>query len=171
MIVAQIAQTFAEDSTSVGGLIMPTWVLWIIALSTIIVAVRTIWSKAIKPIVSGMRTIHATYERMEGYDDRIKSIETNTNQLTRNSGSHLADAIYRIETAQTEDRKILDAHVSDAKKQIAMGAEKEAAILAEISDVWKNLAARDTVKAALKTAETIERSESEGVKPDNDLRN
>lgn len=160
-MICDVARIFAEGDTSIGGLVLPTWILWIIALSTITVAVRTVWSKAVKPIVSGMRTIHKTYERMDGYDARIRSIEDNTRQLTRNSGSHLADAIYRIENAQKDDRKALDDHVTEARTQITEGQVKEAAILAQISDVWKTLAAKDAVKAAVKAAEqTRERGDT-----------
>jgi hypothetical protein len=151
-VIHSVILAIGEDNTSVAGLAMPTWVLWILALAAIAGAIHTLWTKAVRPMVRAAKTIHDTYEKVLEYDDRIEHVEQNTKQLTRNSGSHLADAVYRIE-------KGLDDHVVEAQRQIELGKEKEAGILAEISEVWKTLAARDTVKAALKTAEKIEENE------------
>jgi hypothetical protein len=134
-------------ATDIGGLILPTWILWVIAIATIVGAGHTIWTKAVRPVVRGMKTIAKTYEKVSEYDDRLKMVESHTKELKNNSGSSMRDAVDRIEKTVNGNTKNIDAHLKWANNQTLE-------VQQEIREVWKTLAARDVVDAALHVTET-----------------
>ncbi len=152
--------TVLDATSDIAGVQMPNVILWVLALAAIAGALHTLWTKVVKPFSRMVRTIHATYEKVMEYDDRLNDVENNTAQLTRNSGSHVADAIYRIESAQSDMKEQIDTHKVSLADHLLWSTNEAAAIRGEVSEVWKTLAARDTVKAALKTAEIIDAQET-----------
>lgn len=122
------------------GVPLPDWALWLVAAAAVVTALGVLYRKVVKPLVRAASRVHEIYD--------------NTAQLTRNSGTHLADAVYRIEAEQQnqrieaeEDRKALAVHVQQAQD--------------ELVKVWQHIAARDVVKSAAKTAESIDHAERE----------
>ena len=143
MTAKEIVLAAAADQTSVAGIVMPTWVLWILAISIIVGAAHTIYTKAVVPLGKVFRRISAIYEKVMEYDDRLKTVESHTVQLKNNGGSSVKDAVDRIEVAQAETSAALREHLDWARDEFAQ--------------VWKGLAARDVVSAAEKANEKIER--------------
>lgn len=141
MLFAWVADNLDQDTT-VAGLGMPNWVLWILAISIVAGAMHTIWTRIIKPISKGFKVIHKTYEQVMEYDERLEHVETHTKELARNSGTSLRDAVDRIEVRQAHDGNVLAEHLEWSQS--------------ELLKVWQNLASRDAVEAAAKTAELID---------------
>lgn len=63
----------------------------------ILTSLGIIWVKGVKPVVIGVRKIGAVFDKVMEYDERISEIEQRTRQLTNNGGSHMKDAVERIE--------------------------------------------------------------------------
>jgi hypothetical protein len=54
-----------------------------------------------EPERPGVKARPGVMERLSGIEERLRTVEADTAQLQRNSGSHLADAIARIEEKLT----------------------------------------------------------------------
>lgn len=135
----------AQEAT-VGGLQMPLWILWLLAIAMVVGAGHTIYTKAYKPLVGIAKKIHSTYEHVMEYDHRLNEVEKNTRQLTRNSGTHLADAVYRIEEGQRVNAHNLREHTDWSNEQFVK--------------VWQGIASRDITAAAHEAAKAIEEGEN-----------
>lgn len=127
---------------------LPSVAQWLVVAAALCAAYWTIWHKAVRPIASIARKIHGTYEKVMEYDDRIRHVEDRAEQLVNNGGSSLRDAVDRIEVGQVAQATALSEHVEWGRD--------------ELLKVWQNLASRDAVEAAQKTAEMI--TSKEGVK-------
>lgn len=114
----------------------------VIALAALITALGVIHKKVVKPLVNGVKAIHDTYESVSQQGRRLDQIELSTQELHRNSGSSLRDAVDRIEHGQMHDREVMREHVEWST--------------GEFMEVWRNLAARDVVDSAAKTVEAME---------------
>lgn len=110
-----------------------------VGITAILTAVTVIWRKIGLPIVNAVKVVHRTYEQVMEDHNRLAEVE---HAVKPNSGSSLRDAVDRIETTQKEDRRMLADHIQWGQ--------------AELINVWKNLASRDAVEAASKTAEMID---------------
>lgn len=133
-----------------GSSVMPDWVLWVIGLAALVVAVRTLWTKAIRPIRDAVKQIHKTYNRVDStakatanLSERLATVEDQTKELKNNSGSSLRDAVDRIEAAQIKSDTAFTEHTK-------WGQE-------EALKIWRTLASRDAVEAAAKTAAILEK--------------
>lgn len=126
---------------------LPLAIQWLLILAAVIVALWTIYTKAIRPMAKAGRTIHGIYEMVREDHERIAKVETRAEQLVNNGGSSMRDAIDRIEFKQAGQAKMLSDHVEWGQ--------------GELLKVWQNLASRDAVEAAKKTAEMLERKEGE----------
>lgn len=118
-------------------------VAFILGLAAIVVALRTIWTKGIRPVSRAIKVLHATYDSVSEQDTRLRTVEKRSEELLNNSGSSLRDAIDRIEAEQANQGQTMTEHLEWSQ--------------AEILKVWQSLAARDTINAAEKTAEKIEK--------------
>jgi hypothetical protein len=115
---------------------------FILGLAALVVAIHTIWTKAIRPICKAVKILHATYESVTDQGDRLEVVEQRSAELVNNSGSSLRDAVDRIETEQTRQGAVLNTHLDWAQD--------------ELLKVWQTMAAKDTVEAAAKAADALE---------------
>lgn len=115
---------------------------FILGLAALVVAIHTIWTKAVRPIVRAVKVLHATYDSVSDQGHRLEIVEQRSAELLNNSGSSLRDAVDRIESEQTRQGAVLNTHLDWAQ--------------VEIMKVWQGMAARDTAEAVAKAAEAIE---------------
>jgi hypothetical protein len=78
----------------------------------ILTSLGIIYRFAVRPLIKGVAKVHAVFEMVMDLDERITSIEERTRQLTNNGGSHMKDAIERIE-------KKIDTEVLSIYKHLA----------------------------------------------------
>lgn len=115
---------------------------FILGLAALVVAVHTIWTKAIRPIARAVKILHATYDSVNDQGERLATVEKRSEELLNNSGSSLRDAVDRIEAEQTRQGGVLNTHLDWAQE--------------ELLKVWQSLAAKDAVEAAEKVAEALD---------------
>ena len=96
---------------------MATTAAVLAVIAGIIVSVRVIWTKAIVPIVAAVKRVHDVFDKVENFDDRLTTIEVNSRQLTNNGGSHMKDAVDRIEA--TLNREVIEIYKTIAAQKAA----------------------------------------------------
>lgn len=107
---------------------------FILAVAAVVVAVHTIWTKAIRPIARAVKILHATYDSVSDQGTRLEVVEKRSEELVNNSGSSLRDAVDRIEAEQSRQGDVLYKHLDWAQ--------------VELLKVWQTMAATDAVEAA-----------------------
>lgn len=120
---------------------LPSVLQALIILGAIAAALGALWRYVLRPVGKTFLAVHETLEMVREDHQRVAVVEERSAQLVNNSGSSLKDAVDRIEAAQ--------------------GAMTQS-FNDELLKIWQNLASRDTVAAAVKTAEMFDTSARKG---------
>lgn len=91
----------------------------------ILASLSLIYQKGVKPIIHAVKRTMTVFEKVMEYDDRLTVIEHNSKQLTNNGGTHLKDAVDRIERSLSD--------------HLLQSATNTAANQAEFLNIYKQL--------------------------------
>ena len=86
-------------------------------IAGVLISVGVIWNKGVKPIANLIKRGHDLIDKVENFDERLTTIEMNSRQLTNNGGSHMKDAVDRIEA--TLNREVIEIYKTIATQKAA----------------------------------------------------
>lgn len=107
-------------------MVISSLALYLALSAGVVTSLTIIWTRAVKPVIRAIKRVHEVTDEVMGYGPRLDTIEKNSRQLTNNGGSHMKDAVDRIE------RSLGD--------HLAQSAQRSAENKAEFLNIYKTLA-------------------------------